>query len=138
MTRFPKIANCACKANIKTAIKRIRNKDQPCVTGRVVATFSFGFWVGLMQPRYHPDLWSSHLRVAFPYLPADKSYSDIAASAKRVADLRNRISHHEPILGMDLSNEFRVAMELLGWLCPRKAEWLRPACRVHQILRQKP
>jgi hypothetical protein len=29
-------------------------------------------------------------------------------------------------------------MELLTWLCPHKAAWVRPYCRVPALLRQKP
>ena len=44
-----------------------------CITAQIVAGLSFGFWVGLLQPKYNPDLWSSHLRVAFPHLPATET-----------------------------------------------------------------
>ncbi len=135
---FLKIADHERKGDIETAIKRIRNRKLPLITGQLVATLSFGFWVGVLQPRYNPDVWSSLLRGSFPDLPVDKSRYDLAASAKRIADLRNRIWHHEPIFRMDLSDEYRAAMELLGWLCPIKTEWLRPQCRVQQVLRQKP
>ncbi len=39
---------------------------------------------------------------------------------------------------MNLSEEYGAVMELLGWLCPIKMGWLRPHCRVPQLLRQKP
>ena len=125
-------------ADIETSLRRIQNRGRPAITGQVVANLSFGFWVGMLQARYNPTIWSSHLRVGFPDLPAGVSRYDLAASSKRVADLRNRIWHHEPIFRMDLSDEYRAAMELLTWLCPAKAVWLRPQCRVPQVLRQKP
>ena len=132
------IADRTRKADIETAIRRIRNRGRPCITGQVVANLSFGFWVGMLQRRYNPTIWSSQLRVAFINLPIERNRHDLAASAKRVADLRNRIWHHEPIFRMDLSDEYRAVMELLNWLCPIKNRWLRPQCRVPQLLRQKP
>lgn len=39
---------------------------------------------------------------------------------------------------MDLSKEFSETMVLLGWICPIKQAWVRPHCRVPDLLRQKP
>ncbi len=135
---FLSIADRERKADIDTALRRIDNRKKPRVTGQVVANLSFGFWVGMLQPRYNSMIWSAHLRAAFPSLPEEKSRYDLAASARRIADLRNRIWHHEPIFRMNLSEEYGAVMELLGWLCPIKMGWLRPHCRVPQLLRQKP
>jgi hypothetical protein len=126
------------KKDLDTASARIANRKRQKVMGQMVANLSFGFWVGMLQPRYNPDVWSAHLRTSFPNLPTDRSRYNLAASAKRTADLRNRIWHHEPIFRMNLSEEYRSVMELLSWICPIKAAWLRPHCRVPQLLRQKP
>ena len=136
--KFLTIADRERKIDIETAQRRIKNRGSQTVTSQIVANLSFGFWVGLLQPRYNPDVWSSFLRASFQNLPPEKNRFDLAASAKRVNDLRNRIWHHEPIFRMDLSDEFRAVMELLGWICPIKAAWIRPQCRVPQVLRQKP
>jgi hypothetical protein len=125
-------------ADIETAKRRINGRGSPLVTGQVVATLSFGFWVGMLQPRYNPDVWSRQLRLAFLSFPTEKSRYDLAASAKRVADLRNRIWHHEPIFRMNLLEEFSGVMELLSWVCPIKAAWIKPQCRVPGLMRQKP
>jgi hypothetical protein len=124
--------------DISTAERRIRNRNHVPVTSQVVATLSFGFWVGMLQPRFNPTIWSKHIRTAFLDLPDQKGRSDLAASAKRTADLRNRIWHHEPIFRENLSDEFRSVMELLAWICPAKASWIKPSCRVLALLRQKP
>ena len=135
---FRAIAARERKADIETAIRRIQNRKRPLITGQVVANLSFGFWVGMLNARYNPTIWSSCLRTSFINLPADKSRVHLAAYARRVSDLRNRIWHHEPIFRMDLSDEYRAVMDLLNWVCPIKAGWLRPQCRVPQLLRQKP
>lgn len=124
--------------DIETARRRIQRRGSSLVTGQVVATLSFGFWVGMLQPRYNIDVWSRQLRTAFSSLPPGKSRYDLADSAKRVADLRNRIWHHEPIFRMNLMDEFSAVMELLAWVCPIKAAWIRPQCRVTALMRQKP
>lgn len=125
-------------ADLDQAERRIKNRGTTLCTPQMVATLSFGFWVGMLQPRYNPDVWSKHLETAFPNLPDDTTRGDLAAAAKRVADLRNRIWHHEPIFKMSLNDEFRELNILLKWVCPTKADWIRAHSVVLALLRQKP
>ena len=125
-------------ADLRLVRQRIRNRKLSPVTGQVVAGLSFGFWVGMLHKRYNPPLWSRKLRQAFPSLPPDRSRASLAVAAGRVATLRNRIWHHEPIIKRDLSAEYGAVMTLLDWISPEKAAWIRPYCRVPHLLRQKP
>lgn len=124
--------------DLEVVVDRILKRGQAATIGQVVAGLSFGFWVSLLQARYNPAVWSSQLRATFIALPAGVSRGDLAQAAGKVAFLRNRIDHHEPILKMDLSREFAEMMTLLGWICPVKQAWIRPHCRVPDLLRQKP
>lgn len=135
---FLRICEKEQKDDLNVAFRRIQNRKKPLITGQVVATLSFGFWVAMLRPRYNPRIWSLQLRSAFPHLPKDKTRYDLDPAAKRIADLRNRIWHHEPIFRMSLSEEYRAVMVLLSWLSPTKAEWIRPQCRVPALLRAKP
>lgn len=136
--RFLRLADRERKQDIEAATRRIKNRGTPLCTAQIVATLSFGFWVGMLQARYNPELWTKHLRSSFPNLPIDKTRYDLAGEAKRVADLRNRIWHHEPIFRMNLSHEYAAVLTLLHWICPIKEGWIRPACRVPTLLRSKP
>lgn len=124
--------------DLEVARRRITHRRAPMETSQIVATLSLGFWVGMLHRQYNPQLWSSALRGTFADLPRNRKLSDLAAHARRVRDLRNRIWHHEPIFRMNLSEEYRVVMELLTWICPVTSGWIRPNCRVPQVLRQKP
>ncbi len=132
------------KTDISMAQRRIENRDRvknrghAPSTSQIVATLSFGFWVGMLQKRFNPTIWTKYIREAFIYLPDNRDRAHLASSAKRTANLRNRIWHHEPIFGENISEEFRSVMELLGWICPKKAAWIKPHCRVLGLLRQKP
>ena len=126
------------QADLHTVFQRIKNRKLLLVNGQVVAGLSFGFWVGMLQPRYNPGLWSKHLKTAFPNLPKDRSRKSLAQAAGRIAYLRNRISHHEPLLRLDHSHQYKQVMDMLGWLCPVKRDWIRPHCRVPEIIRQRP
>ncbi|MFM6830556.1 MAG: hypothetical protein ACKOVA_09550 [Novosphingobium sp.] len=125
-------------ADLDAVRRRIRNRNQREDIGQIVASLSFGFWVGMLQPRYNPDLWSRQIRHAFPYLPDGKSRKSLANAAGKIATLRNRISHHEPLIARDHSADYKLVMELLHWLCPHKMEWILPHCRVPQVIREKP
>ena len=125
-------------ADLDQVKTRIRNRGLELSTPQIVAGLSFGFWVGLLLPRYNPPLWSAQLRSAFPNFPTSRGRKSLTQAAQRVAYLRNRIWHHEPIFKEDLSRDFSITMTLLEWICPATAGWIRPKCRVPELLRQKP
>jgi len=135
---FLAIADHDRKADIDAVRRRIKHRKQKEDIGQVVAGLSFGFWVGMLQPRYNPDLWSRQLKVAFPYLPPDRSRKTLAKAAGEIAGLRNRISHHEPLIERDHTKDYKLVMEMLGCLCPHKRDWIEPYCRVSAIIREKP
>jgi hypothetical protein len=135
---FTRLFDRERRADMEMVIRRIQHKGLPLITAQIVAGLSFGFWVGLLQPKYNPDLWSSHLRVAFPHLPATETRVTLFKFAGDVATLRNRISHHEPIFKRDLSLDFGELMKLLAWICPETSAWIRPHCQVPALMRAKP
>ncbi len=97
----------------RTAIKRAW-KDGKCTDeappGKLVAQLTLGFWVGLLDSGGRADnpphdrkrsydnlLWRPCLRHAFPNGTGKRS--DQHTLAKRVQALRNRVAHHEPVVG---------------------------------------
>jgi hypothetical protein len=124
--------------DLKLALRRMGNRRQPETNGQIVAGLSFGFWVGMLQPRYNPDLWSKRLRETFPNLPPDRSRKSLAKDVAEIATLRNRISHHEPLLKRDLLDDYARVMRILEWICPATARWIKPHCRVPQLTRLRP
>jgi hypothetical protein len=126
------------RADLMQVLRRIRNRELDLNTGQVVAGLSFGFWVGILDGRYNPPIWGAQLRAAFPHFPKGRSRKSLHIAVRNVATLRNRISHHEPLIGRDTLGDFSNLMTLLEWICPAKAAWLRPYCRVPDIVRQRP
>jgi hypothetical protein len=126
------------KGDLVMVLKRIRNRKLELCTGQVVAGLSFGFWVGMLDGRYNPPIWGGQLRKAFPSFPADRGRKSLHLRVRNVATLRNRISHHEPLIGRDSLADFSNLMTLLEWICPAKALWIKPYCRVPEIVRQRP
>jgi hypothetical protein len=126
------------KGDLTTVLRRIRNRELELCTGQVVAGLSFGFWVGILDGRYNPPIWGGQLRTAFPSFPPDRARKSLHESVRKVANLRNRISHHEPLIGRNSLTDFSNLMMLLEWLSPPKAVWIKPHCRVSQIVRMRP
>ncbi len=118
--------------------RRIANRRLDQVHGQIVAGLSFGFWVGMLQGRYNPSIWSGHLRSTFPHLPPEKGRKSLAKAVSQIATLRNRISHHEPLLKRDPLQDYALVMETLRWICRDTADWIAPHCRVPEIVRQRP
>lgn len=107
------------------------NRDQ------LVASLMFGFWAALTHPKV-TRLWPARRFAAFPNLPAAKSIDDISATVDRVQDLRNRIFHHEPLIGRDVLSDYADITDLLGWICPQTAVWMRKNASVPALIREKP
>ena len=109
-------------------------KSQPGVgknPGKVVAELTFGFWVDLTKNSNHMSLWMDrNLRSAFPNARRlDRRM--IHARLKALQLLRNRISHHEPV--MTSSNHLyngeallslNDLLECVTWVCRDTAHWL--------------
>jgi hypothetical protein len=102
------------KADLTRVFRRIRNRELELHTGQIVAGLSFGFWVGILDGRYNPPIWSGQLRAAFPFLPADRARKNLHSSVRNIAALRNRIFHHEPLTGRDNLSDFSELITLLA------------------------
>jgi hypothetical protein len=103
--------------------------------GKVVAELTFGFWIDLLQNHNHRSLWvNQKLNAAFPY--ARRHRSLIHERLKAIQLLRNRISHHEPVLtaGDVVYNGTGVLslpqlLECVEWVCPEAAQWIKAEFR---------
>jgi hypothetical protein len=136
--RFSSIIDRERIRDLETVRSRIAKKGLRLETDQIVAGLSFGFWVGRLQPKYNPPIWAAHLRPSFPHLPNSDSRTSLFKLCGDVANFRNRISHHEPLLKSDVTAVFSDTMKLLAWLCPHTAEWVRPHCEVLTVIRSRP
>lgn len=126
------------KGDLVQVLRRIKNRNLVLCNGQVVAGLSFGFWIGMLHKRYNPQIWSKNLRHAFPHLPTGIGRSDLFFRGGEVAKLRNRISHHEPLIKRNISQDYGTVIDFLAWLCPVKIDWIKANSRVPEVLRQKP
>ncbi|EKZ9225785.1 Abi family protein [Vibrio vulnificus] len=68
----------------------------------VLSRLMFGFWCGLLGDDFEDVtnkalLWPNLLKEVFPNTPYKPKRHQIEKTLNRVRDLRNRLSHHEPI-----------------------------------------
>lgn len=125
------------KGIVKRAEKKITTSGNPVDSGRMTAELTFGFWQNMLLPKYQTAVWSP-LHDNFPDLPAHVDQTALFNKCGIVRDLRNRISHHEPIFQRNISQDYAECLELISWLSTAKSVWIKPHCNVMALMRQKP
>ena len=124
--------------NLDIVKARIIKRGIPLETEQIIAGLSFGFWIGMLHQRYNPQIWSKHLRSSFTSLPASENRINLFKMGSQIANFRNRISHHEPLIRSDISLMHSHTIKFLSWLCPQTVAWIKPHCHVPRIVREKP
>jgi hypothetical protein len=105
----------------------------------VIADLSFGFWCALLTSRYDvPFGWSVRLHLAFPHLPMQKSLAAISVPIGEARDLRNRISHHEPLVGIRLAIKHKEMHDLIGWVNPDMRWYVEQHCTFNETWDRHP
>lgn len=107
----------------------------PFTSGSITAGASFGFWVSLLDRKYHQKLWVNNLEHAFPNYEGKRS--ELHKNLYRLRKLRNRIAHHEPIHNRDLAHDQQIICEILGYINPIDESVLHKYSRVPSTLQDK-
>lgn len=123
---------------IDKAEQRLLNKyGHAPSTDELMASLTFGFWAAITHPKVN-RLWPAQRFSAFPSLPAAMNIMHVSQNADSVQDLRNRIFHHEPLIGRNLLDDYSNIDTLLGWICPQTNVWMRKNTCVPAVIRQRP
>ncbi len=125
------------KGIVKRAENKIVKSGNLADGGRMTAELTFGFWQNMLLPKYQAALWSP-MHENFPDLPANVDQTALHNKCGIVRELRNRISHHEPIFQRNISQDYAECLELISWLSTAKSVWIKPHCNVMALMRQKP
>ena len=110
-------------------VKKLHRSVRP---PHVVAELSFGFWLSLLNRRYHQKLWIPSLSKAFPH--AHLSRAEILETLDHLRLLRNRIAHHEPVFKRHLKQDHKRILTAIGWICPNTAAWTQSYSMVIEVL----
>lgn len=102
---------------------------------QIVAGLSFGFWAGMLGPRYEEE-WRLSLRHAFP--GGNGTRKEAAILAEGIRKFRNRLAHHDSVLGLDIPFEVQRLHALAELLGAEPAAWLRSVDRTADVYRERP
>jgi hypothetical protein len=123
---------------VMIAIERLEHGDV-VTRGRVVARLSFSFWTDLFGNRYE-ELWRQVLRAVFPQGAVTRR--DVGTRLRRVQRFRNRIAHHDSLLGQDVPGLLDDMLEVAGWIDRDARSWLEAQTGAvqlaHELDRLKP
>jgi hypothetical protein len=73
-----------------------------------------------------------------PNLPPSLNRVNVQASVKEINQLRNRIAHHEPILGWDVTALHKKVIDLVSARCDTTGRWLKHYSTLSSVIRTKP
>lgn len=119
-------------ASATTKVERARRRStEPTTADDVVAATDFGFWTDLTSNTYEHTLWQDALRHSFPHTRRTRSQIYQALQSRR--QLRNRISHHEPVHDRDVLLDYAHIIELIGFISPAVARWVDERSRLVEV-----
>lgn len=143
------------KEALNRALKEFSARDvthhrhgHPVIHDDVLAQVTFGLWKELL-PNHQPGagsstenanrdrLWGEALMNAFP----NENDPDGSATFWRVAHvhhLRNRVSHMEPLLNIDVKDRVQDAFDLVRSIDRDVANWVTGGSRVAEMMNKKP
>ncbi|WP_218081627.1 hypothetical protein [Anthocerotibacter panamensis] len=130
---------------VQKAKKDLQGAGKKITADRLTAELSFGFWTGMLGDKYERILWHKYADEVFQDKPKNLKVNDRIKGNENVLRnkfyfelvrwdlglsrlLRNRVSHHEPILPIIYNKSLRWEYErtkwLLSWLSQDALEWL--------------
>jgi hypothetical protein len=112
--------------------------------GKLISELNLGFWTGLTAGKYQPTMWVPCLSSAFPNTRLGRK--QVHAALSDIKGLRNRVAHHERILGSngqlyagfhpihhtELFLRPETVLACIGWICKDTADWVRTTTRFSQ------
>jgi hypothetical protein len=107
----------------------------------MVTQLTFGTWAKLLPTSDKSDknyrgrqiLWSGALHGAFPHRKNDPDGFGIAGRTARLHALRNRVSHMEPLLDVNVRARHNDALRLIGSISPEVRDWCAGMSRVVEV-----
>ncbi len=131
----PAVLNEASRQRVHATAARISREGKTPTRGRVVAGLSFGFWRALFDKKYD-RLWVSHLHRAFPGGSGNRA--EIATLISKLVPFRNRLAHHETIIGRPIATHYEEMLTLARLVDPDARVWIEQISQVKAVLDGRP
>lgn len=122
----------------EAAISAVRDRLRPLghdTRHQIVAGMSFGFWSGMLGPRYE-ELWRAAVRHAFPN--SSGARKQVSAPVSAIRKFRNRLAHHDSMLSVDIPFEMRRVFTVANYIDADAAAWLRYVDRSVDVYAKRP
>ncbi|MFC7327598.1 hypothetical protein [Marinactinospora rubrisoli] len=119
---------------VQNVRERLREQGKE-TRDQIVAGLTFGFWSGFLRDPYQ-ELWRPCLRRAFPNAPGRRE--EVFAVLDGVRQFRNRIAHHDSMLGIDIPSESRRIFTAARYIDHDVADWLERRSRVLEVYAERP
>jgi hypothetical protein len=131
----PAVLNDASRRRVHETIARISREGKAPTRGRVIAGLSFGFWRALFDKKYD-GLWVSRLHRAFPAGSGNRA--EVAALMSKLVPFRNRLAHHETIIGRPIATHYEEMLTLARLVDPDAGVWIDQVSQVKKVLDLRP
>lgn len=102
----------------------------------------------MLKERYDKHIWKTDkkaLNYSFPNIPKNKNLNDIYKNIDSAVKLRNRISHHEPILtkpfrdaDRNLKDIYQIILDTLSWICFDTRNWVEQHSNFVKVYDERP
>lgn len=118
------------------SLEKGKNRAKTASTNDIVSELTFDFWSNLFRAEYDRPLWQTQMQNLLP----NQAYTrkSLQQHVKEINHFRNRIAHHEPILGLDLSKVHTQIIALIGAVNKDTMTWTKHHSTVNQVIRTKP
>ncbi|MFD0774074.1 hypothetical protein ACFQZ2_09070 [Streptomonospora algeriensis] len=120
--------------SVQAVRERLREEGKES-RDEIVAGLTFGFWSGLLGEAYD-ELWRECLHEVFPNSSGRRP--QVFAVLDTVRRFRNRLAHHDSLLGTDIPAEAERVVEAARYIDHGAADWLERRSRVLEVYRQRP
>ncbi|TCO23391.1 Abi-like protein [Kribbella steppae] len=121
------------RAQLEEACARVGPDGPP---GKVIAELTFGFWRFLSSSAHEKTVWVPFLHRAYP--PGTNRKRDVDSRVATLNRLRNRVAHHEPLIGENLPREAAKVSALAGLLDPELGAYVAATSDVPGLLLARP
>lgn len=121
-------------AKARAVLARLEREGYPREHPRIIAALPFSFWKGLFARRYE-QLWRTRLRRAFPGVGLRR---EILEPLTNLHLWRNRIAHHDSLLGQDLERRLEEMIDVANAIDPACGQWLVAHTEMVVVLQQRP
>lgn len=110
--------------SVEDAEAKLGKKNVHLTPGRIIAEQTFGFWTSLYDIIHYKVLKGTPGTI-FKNMPTGYGRKEIFSTLVAIRELRNRISHHEPICFVNQKCDFsyvkdmhQTIMNFLSWINP--------------------